>query len=71
MPWKTFMVFNFLGALVWVSVISAAGYLFGRHWDELEVYIKRFDVFIAVAAVIAIAVIWWSRRRETRKASRE
>jgi membrane protein DedA with SNARE-associated domain len=71
MPWKKFMVFNFLGALVWVSVISAAGYLFGRHWDELEVYIKRFDVFIAVAAIVAIAVIWWRRRREPGKASRE
>ena len=63
MPWKKFMVFNFLGARVWVSVISAAGYLFGRHWDELEVYIKRFDVFIAVAAVVAIAMIWWRHRR--------
>ena len=29
-------VFNFLGAGVWVTVISGAGYLFGRHWERLE-----------------------------------
>ena len=36
MPWRKFMVFNFLGAGLWVTVISGAGYLFGRHWDRLE-----------------------------------
>jgi membrane protein DedA with SNARE-associated domain len=71
MPWKRFMVFNFLGALLWVSVISSAGYLFGQHWDELEVYIKRFDVALAVAALIAIAWIWWRRKRDNRGASGE
>jgi membrane protein DedA with SNARE-associated domain len=71
MPWKKFLIFNFLGAVVWVSAISAAGYLFGRHWEDLEVYIKRFDILIAVAAVIAIAWIWWRRRRDAVRASGE
>ena len=47
MPWRRFMVFNFLGAAVWVTVISGAGYLFGRHWERLVKDMKMFDIAIA------------------------
>src|SRR5580704_3808436 len=35
MPWRKFLVYNFLGAAVWVTVISGVGYLFGQHWERL------------------------------------
>lgn len=62
MPWKRFAVFNFLGAAVWVGVISSVGYLFGRHWDKLEEWMDRFNV-VVIAVVVAIAAIWWWRNR--------
>lgn len=61
MAWKRFLIFNFFGAVLWVSVISSVGYFFGRHWDRLETAIKRVDVVVAVAVVIVIFV-WWRRR---------
>jgi membrane protein DedA with SNARE-associated domain len=61
MSWRKFAVFNLLGAMVWVSVISGAGYLFGQHWGRLERDLKRFDIAAAVVAVIWI--VWWWRRR--------
>lgn len=61
MPWKAFAVFNFLGAVVWVSVIATVGYLFGRHWEALEAAIKRFDLALAVVAVVLV-LLWWRRR---------
>jgi len=64
MPWKKFLIFNFLGATVWVSAISSAGYLFGRHWQRLERGVKRFDVGVAVAALLVAAYWWWRNRRE-------
>jgi membrane-associated protein len=64
MPWKKFLIFNFLGAALWVSVISVAGYLFGRHWDRLENAIKRFDLAAAVGAALVIVVLWWWNRRK-------
>ncbi len=64
MPWRKFLVFNFLGAAVWVSVISGAGYAFGRHWGRLERYIKRFDIALAVGAVLVVLWLW---RRSQRK----
>jgi membrane protein DedA with SNARE-associated domain len=63
MPWRKFLLFNFLGAAVWVTVISSAGYLFGRHWGRLEHYIKRFDLIVAIVVVLGIVWIWWRSRR--------
>jgi membrane-associated protein len=64
MPWRKFLIFNFLGAAVWVSVISGAGYLFGRHWEKLESILKRFDLVVAILAVFAVVFWWWKHRRQ-------
>jgi membrane protein DedA with SNARE-associated domain len=63
MPWRKFAVFNFLGAGLWVTVISGAGYLFGQHWHRLERDIKRFDLAVAIVALVVVAFLWWRRRR--------
>jgi membrane protein DedA with SNARE-associated domain len=68
MSWRKFLVFNFLGAVVWVSVISSAGYLFGRHWDRLEEGLNRFNV-VALIIVLVIAGVWWWRNRKNGKAA--
>ena len=64
MPWRKFLVFNFLGAAVWVTAISGTGYLFGRHWERLQRDVKRFDVAVAVVVVVTALVWWWRGRRE-------
>src|SRR5581483_10721503 len=46
MPWRKFLLFNFLGATVWVGVISTAGYLFGQHWERLARSLKRLDLIL-------------------------
>ena len=66
MPWKRFAVFNFLGAAVWVSVISSAGYFFGRHWDRLARGMKRFDIAVAVIVGMVAVFLWWRGRRAGR-----
>lgn len=63
MPWRRFLAYNFLGATVWVSTISAAGYLFGRHWQRLAAAMKRVDVSIAILSVLVAAYVWWRGRR--------
>ena len=64
MPWRKFMVFNFLGAALWVTVISGAGYLFGQHWERLQRDVKRIDISIAILFLFAAAFLWWRRRHK-------
>jgi len=65
MPWKKFAVFNFLGATLWVSVMCAVGYLFGRHWQRLMAFFRRIDILIAVLACILVSYLWRKYRAET------
>ena len=71
MPWKKFLIFNFLGAALWVSVISTAGYLFGRHWNRLENAIGKFDLAAAIGALVVILALWWWNRRKAKAAPSE
>ena len=65
MNWKRFAVFNFLGAALWVSVISCAGYFFGSRWRVLTHFIKRFDLVLGVLFILIVIVLWWNNTRGT------
>jgi membrane-associated protein len=69
MSWRKFTIFNFLGAALWVMVISGAGYLFGRHWERLARDIKRIDTLAAILLLLAVAFLWWRSRRKKSGAS--
>ena len=66
MHWRKFVLFNFLGASLWVTVISFVGYFFGSEWDRLLHYMKRFNLAIAAIFVLILVVFWWRRRRASR-----
>jgi len=63
MPWRKFLLFNFLGAVIWVTVISGAGYLFGQHWHRLERAIKKLDIAAVIFVLLVAAWLWWRNRR--------
>ena len=63
MPWRKFLLFNFLGALLWVTVIAGAGYMFGQHWRRLVQDLKVFDIAVAVLVLLAIAFVWLRHRK--------
>jgi len=65
MPWRRFLLFNFMGAALWVTTISTVGYLFGQHWNRLERWMKRADISLAIVAIAIAAFWWWRNRRRT------
>lgn len=65
MPWKKFLLYNFLGASLWVTVIAGAGFLFGRHWARMVEDLKRFDLIVAGVVLLAALYFWWRGRGET------
>jgi hypothetical protein len=62
MHWKEFALFNFLGAAVWVTVISMIGYFFGQHWDAMEHVLGRFNLVGGVLILFLIAFLAWLER---------
>lgn len=70
MPWKRFVLFNFLGAVCWVTVISCVGYFFGSQWDRLMRLVK--DANIAILILVAVvALIHWLQHRRAKTSKKE
>jgi membrane-associated protein len=63
MPWRKFLVFNFLGAAAWVTVVAGVGYFFGQHWDRLQHEMKRFNLAVGIVAVLFVIFLWWRNRQ--------
>ena len=71
MHWAKFLVFNALGAVLWVGTWAGLGYLAGQHIVEIYSAIERYKWYVlAAAAVIAAALITrrvHARRRDAPK----
>jgi len=64
MRWRAFVLFNFLGAAVWVTVIASAGYFFGQHWHTLVHVMLRFNVAVLIITLAVILMLWRRYRRQ-------
>ncbi len=64
MRWPRFFKFNLLGAAVWVTVMSFAGYAFANEFQTLLGYIEKASWAIAGGLLLTGYLIW---RREKHK----
>lgn len=62
MRWRTFVLWNFLGAIAWATTYGALGYLFGASWNVLERWVGHAGLFLAALAVIGGAALLLRRR---------
>ncbi|MEO6391656.1 MAG: DedA family protein [Pyrinomonadaceae bacterium] len=62
MPWRTFLAYNFAGAVIWSVVIATLGYIFAPSLHALERWVGRGGVILLVTVLIAAAIIWKIRR---------
>lgn len=63
MHWPRFAMFNFLGAVVWVSVIAGLGYTFGGQLDRLLMYMKDANYIVLIVLAALILLLWLRHRR--------
>lgn len=72
MRWLRFVLFNALGAFLWVGAWLTVGYVSGNHIDRVYSAITRYIVYIVVAiVVVAAALITRHVLRRRRAESRE
>lgn len=62
MHWRTFFVWNVLGAMAWATCYAALGYLFGASWNVVERWVGHAGLFLAAIAAISVAVLLLRRR---------
>ncbi|MBV9095761.1 MAG: DedA family protein [Streptosporangiaceae bacterium] len=70
MPWLRFLVFNALGAALWVGTWVSLGYLAGSHITTIYHYITVYGYYLLIAlAVLLAAYIAWRLVRRRRRVS--
>jgi len=67
MPWKQFLAFTTLGAVLWVGVWAPIGYLAGDHIGTIYADVTRYSLYVLIAIVVLLAAwiartVWWRRR---------
>jgi len=68
MNYKIFLVYNIIGGILWASVLTAIGYLFGHSWELIS---RIFGVMGSIAfflgCILITIYIFVHRRRRTRE----
>ena len=57
MAMSKFIIYTFVGSLIWCWALAWVGQRLGEHWDTLGTYFHRFDALIAV--LILAGAVWW------------
>lgn len=57
-----FLWLTFAGSLIWSFVLAGLGYFLGVNWFAVREFLSKFDVFIAGAIVVFLAVWIWRKR---------
>jgi membrane protein DedA with SNARE-associated domain len=68
MPFHQFIVFQVLGAALWVGCWSVVGYFAGDHLDQVTATAGRYLAVVAGLAVLVLVAYVWRRRRARRNA---
>ena len=57
MHWRRFLIFNTIGAALWVGVWVSLGYFSGSHIDAIYADAQRYSAYLALAAALFIAAV--------------
>ncbi|MEP7355259.1 MAG: DedA family protein [Acidobacteriota bacterium] len=69
MPYSEFTTYNALGGITWAAVFGSLGYYFGQNLPQLEAYLGRTTIIIAVLVGVVgagWAVRWFMARSHRR-----
>ena len=55
-----FIIYTFVGSLIWCWLLAYAGMKFGQHWQDLKVYFHEFHYVIIVFGILFL--VWYIRR---------
>ena len=62
MRWKHFLLFNVVGATLWVTAWTTLGYLSGSHIDAIYADATRYSTYVAIALAVLGSATWHASR---------
>jgi membrane protein DedA with SNARE-associated domain len=66
MHWTRFLLFNAIGAALWVSVWATIGYVSGNHIDSVYADATRYGTFLVIGSAVALSALSVLRLRRAR-----
>ncbi|MCL4542035.1 MAG: DedA family protein [Chloroflexi bacterium] len=67
MPFGRFLVYSFIGSVLWSALLTYVGVQLGRHWTELGPLFHRFDAVIVVGVLVLVALYVYRHVRNLRQ----
>lgn len=69
MPWKRFLIYNAIGAALWVGTWGYGVYALGKQFLDYLPMIEKFSFYLvtALGVVLAGTFLWWFWRRRGRR----
>jgi membrane protein DedA with SNARE-associated domain len=68
MPLVPFLIYSTVGTTLWVTLLTAAGYLLGDRYELVDEYLAPVSKIVLLLLVIAF-VFWLVRHQKNKKAS--
>lgn len=65
--YKSFALFAYTGAAIWVSTFLAIGYFVGENWQAAMSLVHRYTLALALLIILASALAWWLRKQRIKK----
>jgi membrane protein DedA with SNARE-associated domain len=65
-----FAIYTFLGSLIWNSMLTYVGILFGNNWKNIDKYAIYLDI-VAVCVIVGFVIWFVVKTRRRNKSSRE
>lgn len=63
LEFRTFALFAWAGAAVWVAFFLTFGYLVGENWQRAMSLVHRYTLAAVLLGAIAVVAAWWLRRK--------
>ncbi|MHB8424144.1 MAG: DedA family protein [Gammaproteobacteria bacterium] len=67
MPLVKFILYTFVGSLIWCWALAWVGLRLGQHWDTLGPWFHRFDALIVVLILLGAAWYVWRHLHNLRR----
>jgi membrane protein DedA with SNARE-associated domain len=63
MPILPFFFYSTLGSIVWVTFLTASGYLLGANYKLVAIYLKPISILVLLV-IIALSIYWVMKRKK-------